>query len=429
MAKPGLLALVGTAAAALSLVAPAAVASTSARYGIQDGAYLSAGPQLEARLATLDELGAKLVRYMVNWRQIAPRKPLHAANPGDPAYDWRSTDRVLGALHAHRIDVLATLYRTPAWASRARRPRDVPASRSSLAAFAVALARRYPWVRRWEIWNEPNLNAFLIPVSPRLYVQRLLNPTYVALHALNPANRVAGGATSPRGTSTGLSPVAFMRGMRAARPRLDVYSHHPYPITRGESPFGFARDVCRFCRGVLTLANLPRLVREVKRDFGPKRIWLTEYGYQTNPPDPFGVSLRLQAEYLAEAALRVETSPLVDMLVQFMVQDEPQLNGWQSGLITAGGVAKPSFNSFRLPIVAAARRGRWTTIWGQVRPGTGAAHYQLQRRDTDRWRTVGPRALTNARGSYTRIVRAAKGTRFRIVWLPANVTSRAIVIH
>ena len=58
-----------------------------------------------------------------------------------------------------------------------------------------------------------------------------------------------------------------MRGMKAAHARLDAYSHHPYPVTRGERPFAFARGVCRYCTGVLTLANLPKLVAEVRRGY------------------------------------------------------------------------------------------------------------------------------------------------------------------
>ena len=52
------------------------------------------------------------------------------------------------------------------------------------------------------------------------------------------------------------------------------------------------------------MATVDRLVREVGRAFGRKRLWLTEYGYQTNPPDRYlGVSAALQARYLADAAL------------------------------------------------------------------------------------------------------------------------------
>ena len=52
------------------------------------------------------------------------------------------------------------------------------------------------------------------------------------------------------------------------------------------------------------MATIDRLLREVGMAFGRKRIWLTEYGYQTNPPDRLlGVSPALQARYVGEAAL------------------------------------------------------------------------------------------------------------------------------
>ena len=426
--KLAVLAAVCTAAVAL-LVPSVSSASPYVQFGVQDDAYLSAGPSLDSRLATLDRMGAKLVRYTVNWRQVAPKRPRKAVNPGDAAYDWASTDAVLKGLHKHRIAVLVPLFGTPGWANGGRKASGLPPSKWSHAAFATAVAQRYPWIRMWEVWNEPNLRSFLNPSSPVLYVQRLLNPTYAALHALNRANRVAGGATSPRPTPSGMSPVAFMRGMRAARPRLDAYSHHPYPVTRRERPNGFYGTTCRYCKGVLTLANLPLLLQEVRRDFGPKRIWLTEYGYQTNPPDRSGVSRSVQAQYLAEAALRAKSARFVDVLIHFMVRDEPRLAGWQSGLFTYAGVAKPSFNSFMLPIAQAARTGLRTTIWGQVRAGFGKREYRLQRLAGGRWVNVGRPALTDLRGSYTRVVRAARGTRFRALWLPSRTSSRTIVVH
>jgi hypothetical protein len=404
-------------------------ASPSTRYGIQDGAYFSAGPALETRLSTLDQLGTRLVRHMLSWREIAPTKPRHPALPGDPAYRWAATDQVLGALHAHGTTVLVTFYRVPSWANGGRSSSDVPNDKHALANFAVAVAKRYPWLRLWEVWNEPNFQSFLKPNSPRLYVQRMLNPTYRALHALNPSNRVAGGATAPLSTSSGISPLTFMRGMRKAHPLLDAYSHHPYPVTPGETPFGFAHGVCRFCKGVLTLANLPVLVREVRRDFGPKRIWLTESGWQTNPPDRAGVSPALQARYVAESALRARSTPLVDILIHFILRDEPRLGGWQSGLMWASGLPKPSFNSFMLPIAEPGRRGRRTTIWGQVRPGAGRRRYVLEHFTRGHWAAVGRPALTDGNGSYERVVNAAKGMRYRIAWLPTSTFSRALVIR
>ena len=424
------------AAAAVSLLLPVtSSASPYIRFGVQDDAYLVAGSSLETRLDTLDRMGAKLVRYTVNWRQIATKKPRRATNPGDSVYDWAQADAVLKGLHARKIDVIVTLYGAPAWANGGRRANGMPTSKYSLAAFALAFARRYPWVRLWEIWNEPNLRRFLSPNSPRLYVQRLLNPTYAVLKRERFSNRIAGGATSPRPTPSGLSPVAFMRGMRAAHAHLDAYSHHPYPVTRGERPYRFARNVCKYCKGVLTLANLPLLLKEVRRDFGPKRIWLTEYGYQTNPPDRFGVSRSVQAKYVAEAALRAKSARFVDVLIHFMVKDEPRLAGWQSGFFSAAGVVKPAFNSFMLPIVQSGRRGFRTTIWGQVRPGRGRRWYRLQRLSHGRWVSIGHPVRTNVFGSYTRVIRAPKGTRLRILYYPArvgfreHVSSRPIVVH
>jgi hypothetical protein len=230
-----------------------------------------------------------------------------------------------------------------------------------------------------------------------------------------------------------MSPVAFMTGMRLAHAHLDAYSHHPYPVTRGEKPYRFARNVCRYCKGVLTLANLPVLLKDVRRNFGPVRIWLTEYGYQTNPPDLSGVSRSVQAKYVAESSLRAKSARFVDVLIHFMVNDETRLSGWQSGFFSAAGLVKPAFNSFMLPIAQAGRVGLRTTVWGQVRPGFGKRLYRLQRLARGRWASIGHPVLTNGRGSYTRVVRVGKGTRLRILYLPGlgakPVSSRPIVVR
>src|SRR2546429_3088829 len=202
-------------AVALGLaLAGEAHAAPSVKFGIQDDAWLNAGP-LGPRLATLDRLGPDVVRYTLRWDQVARKRPQRAVNPRDKAYDWRTPDAVLQGLRKHHIAALVTLYGSPRWANGHHAPNFVPLTSGALASFAVAAAKRYPWVRMWEIWNEPNLRTFLRPNSPRLYVKRLLNPTYAALHALRRV-RVAGGATSPRPTPSGMGPVRFMRGMSAA---------------------------------------------------------------------------------------------------------------------------------------------------------------------------------------------------------------------
>jgi hypothetical protein len=420
--------LVTAAAGLLALAAPAASsASPTIRFGVDDDAVVATSLAAGTGIDPLDELGVRLVRVTVNWRAVAQRKPKHPLNPSDPAYDWTSTDTALRGLYHRRISVLVTLWGTPGWANGGFGANVMPLNKYSLAAFAGAVSKRYPWIRLWEVWNEPNQRVFLNPNSPRLYVQRLLNPTYVVLHNRNPANRVAGGSTTPRPTKSALGPVAFMSGMRAAHARLDAYSHHPYPVTRGETPFRFAPGVCRYCRGILTLATLPQLIKEVRRDFGPKRIWLTEYGYQTSADRPYGVSDNAQARYVADAALRVRQAPLVDILIQFLVQDEAK--GWQSGLITSVGTPKPAFYAYMLPLAEWSRRGAVTTVWGQVRPGTGAREYRLERYALGGWVPVGSWSLTNGRGSFERRIRVGRGTRLRVAMPGHTAVSPALRIR
>jgi hypothetical protein len=408
----GRVALVAVLASAVALAAAAAPAPASryARYGVQDDAWLLYGPgTLDGRLATLDDLGVQIVRLTVRWDQVAPTKPANQRDPFDAAYRWGPFEDALQGLRAHRIAALVTIWGAPPWANGGHPPNWLP--RYGLGNFAYAASKRWPWVRLWTIWNEPNTLRASHPVSPKLYTRRLLNPAYVLLHRASPANRVAGGVTSPRGTPSGMSPLRFMTLMRRDHARLDAYAHNPYPSSGLETPF---HAPCARC-GALTMARLPEIRRDVTRLFGPKPIWLTEYGYQTNPPDRlYGVSWPLQARYVGEAALRVWQQPRVAILVHYLVRDDPRLGGWQSGFFTSTGSAKPSYRAFGLPLAQVSRRGRRTVLRGQVRPGSGRRFYVLQRWNGHRWVHVGSGRRTDARGTFRRVIRARSGERLRI---------------
>ena len=94
----------------------------------------------------------------------------------------------------------------------------------------------------------------------------------------------------------------------------------------------------------VTLGNFDLLVKELTRLYGNMRIWVTEYGYQTNPPDRvYGVSLKNQATYMQQAWNKVAANPRVDVFIWFLLTDERRIDqGWQSGLYTVAGKAKPS---------------------------------------------------------------------------------------
>jgi hypothetical protein len=403
----------------LALLVPGgASASTHIQYGVQDDAWLLYGPESPAkRIQILQTLGVDIVRLTLRWDTVAKAVPGDASNPNDPAYNWDLYDPILQRLQAAHIPVLISLWGTPGWANEGRSPNYAPTAPTALASFATAAATRYPWITRWTVWNEPNVRLFLIPNSPKIYVTRLLNPAYRALKAANPRNLIAGGVTSPRKTPSGLSPIAWIRGMRAAHAFLDAYAQNPYPVRPHETP---TSGGCWRCTEV-TMATLPKLIAEVKRDFGMRtRIWLTEYGYNSKPPSKWlGVSNTLQARYVGDAALRAYLSARVDLLIHFLVRDEPNASKWTSGFYTSRGKVKPSFNAYALPLAQVSRRGSRTSIWGQVRARTGPQPYRLQQLRNGRWRWIGGTRLTTSAGFLRRTVTAAPGARLRI-WSPRD---------
>jgi hypothetical protein len=255
-------------------------------------------------------------------------------------------------------------------------------------------------------------------------VTRLLNPTYRALKEADARNLVAGGVTSPRQTPSGLSPIAWIRGMRSAHARLDAYGANPYPVRPLETP---SRGGCWRC-AEFTMATLPKLIAEVKRDFGSRtRIWLTEYGYNSKPPSRWlGVSNTLQALFIGEAALRAYLAPRVDLLIHFLVRDEPNGARWTSGVLTSRGRTKPSFSAYALPLAQVSRRGTRTTLWGQVRPRAGVQTYRLQQLGSGRWRWVGGVRSTTPAGYLRRVVTAGRGAKLRL-WSPRDRRYSAVV--
>jgi hypothetical protein len=167
------------------------------------------------------------------------------------------------------------------------------------------------------------------------------------------------------------------------------------------------------------MAKLPAIRADVTRYFGSKPLWLTEYGYQTNPPDHLlGVSYAKQAAYIGQAALRVWQQPGVTLLIQFLVRDEPSLGGWQSGLFTVGGTAKLSYHAFALPLAQVSRNGSRVVLWGQVRPGSGRRTYAIQRSTGGGWVDVGGTARTGPGGTFLRTVTLPRGARVRL-WAPS----------
>jgi hypothetical protein len=252
------------------------------------------------------------------------------------------------------------LWGTPSWSNGDQAPQIAPTDTNDFRAFAQAVAARYsgrfpgyPFVRFFGIWNESNLATFLRPqfgsggriVSPAVYA-RLAIAGYAGIKAGNPEALVAVGETSSNGrnrhvdglTDT-VAPGTFMQLMAKAAPRMrfDAWAQHPYPFPVNQAPTQLSRWPN------VTLSLLGRLGVELDRSFGRKgiSIWITEYGNETKPGEPKGVTEAQQARYLPQAIAIARKDPRVKMFIWFVFRDSPT-STWQSGLYRLDGTPKPA---------------------------------------------------------------------------------------
>ncbi len=345
-----------------------------------------------------------------------------------------------------------------------------------------------PRVDHWSIWNEPNFPAWLLPVwrankpktaarmvpaAPAHY-RRLVDSAYLGLDATgHGGDTILIGETAPRGVKNpkqlgkAMMPAEFARELfclkasyrpytgKAARLRgcpvtgaerarftsdhaglfrAQGWAHHPYSLDAGTWRVPTWRHPLR---DNVSIGSLDRLTRTLDRSTRAwtrssprKAIWMTEYGYQTTPPDPTaGVSPGRQGRLGAWGESLAYRNPRVASFAQFLLFDDKPLAGlaesdprrwvtWQSGLLTAEGQSKPHFDDFRLPLHVASR-GRMARVFGIFRPAVTdtALTAEIQFAPSGGpWRALRTVTVTNPRGYLDTRVRVPRAGRVRLVW-------------
>lgn len=396
-------------------------------------------------LAHLHALGVDTIRLTASWSDIAPlpdsaTKPsFDASNPAAyPPGGWARLDRAVAMAGRYDFELMIDIaFWAPRWATERA---STPASRQrhgvdagDFADFAEAVARRYsgtymrgrpasipffdrrrplPAVATFTIWNEPNDPGFMLPQwrkkgkrlwssSPHRY-RRMVAESYPRIKRAAPHARVLIGATTsraaarPRTVRSRMAPLRFMREMacvgRDLRPMRrrecrdfepipgDGWSHHPYSI--GLTPW--QRDPLTDNVRMADLGRMTSLLGRLNDRGRMKRrmdVWVTEYGYETSPPDPIQrFTPNHQARFLPEAELLAYFNPNVRSFAQFLLRDLPERQAstprlrwrdYQTGLQFADGTPKPAETAFRYPLVVRRAGPRAVWLWGLVRPGAG----------------------------------------------------------
>jgi hypothetical protein len=399
--------------------APALASHSQAMYFEASTQLLS--PSTRARtIGQLQHLGVKALRIEMSWADVAPASR-SAAKPAfkatDPsAYAWGTYGEAIAeAARLHWQVLLTVTSPVPRWATSNRKaPYITRPDGKDFQEFMTAVGLHFgSQVSLYSVWNEPNHPAFLLPqwnsngtpASPRIY-RGLFQAAYAGLQAAGQAHpHVLFGETAPTGYTTvnvrregsrallhDVAPLAFLRGalcLNASYHRaggcsmlqMSGYAHHAYTLPAGPYyAWPQADDV--------TIGSLSRLSRALdlaarqRAIPGGVPIYLTEFGVQSVPNRELGVSAATQAQFQAIDERIAWSNGRVAAFSQYLLRDDPLGGpagssvhggtvGFQTGLQYLSGKLKPLYFSFPVPLTI-TRSGRSYSLWGLVRPTTGA---------------------------------------------------------
>jgi len=472
----GLIVLLSVGAACLAL--PVTAGASSSQLSIfHDEPVLRGFSEQDAddAMAEVEYLGADMVRTFVSWRDVAPQvsspvmpEGFDPGNPDSPGYEWGNYDAFVDRAERHGLQVyFAISPPLPNWASD--EPSGCPhaiAGRRELgqscywkpstrqfAQFVKAVARRYAGrVSLYSLWNEPNLEHYLFPqlkrtrfgvvdVAAKRYRSLWLRG-WRAIARYDPPmrNKVLFGETAAISSPVDTLRAALcldpdgrpfrgrMRALQGCQQprRLPVggFAHHPY----GQFASGgvFKRSGSD---DSITMSYLGRL-RDVidgaarRGRIPPARgIYLSEFGFQSKPPDRFsGLSLGGQARALNEAERLFYKDSRVRSVTQFQLYDAPEPKTqdiFNTGLRFIGGALKPSWKAYRMPFTVERIEPGVVEVWGHVRPGDGRVRAVVTaNRRTGGRQVLVRRVRTNPSGFFQIRVRRgdAEQLRYLLAW-------------
>jgi hypothetical protein len=327
-------------------------------------------PNGSSAFPTYHHLGVQVLELQLVWSSTAPTRPGEPTNPLDPAYRWPpEIEQAISQAARWGIKIALLVKGTPGWANGGLDSTWAPSNPADYANFMQAASRRYPTVRYWMIWGEPNGPNFNpmpanSPVGPKRYAL-LLDAAYGALKAVTSSNVVIGGMTWTAGP---VRPPDFIRWMRlpdGAPPRLDYYGQNPYstrfPKLEGP-PFELAEGV-HLKRGAKPPRSKLRDINDIEtlhnelavayrhRPGGTPKLWLSEFSISTDSPNyafAYFVSRPVQALWVTAAFKLVDSAPYVAGFGWYELLDQPASvpGHLTEGLLTAEGTPKPSFNAY-----------------------------------------------------------------------------------
>ena len=273
-------------------LAPHASAAPRAFYGV-----ITANDPDSTEIARMGAGNVGTLRINFVWGAVQPSE--------SSSYDWSHYDAIIGPAAQQGIQVLPTVYSSPAWAAQKTNYPPDAAHRAAFKAFVQAAAARYgangtfwsenPGIPRmpvtdWQLWNEVNSPSFWYPKPNAKQYVGLLRVFHDGIKAGDPSAHVvlAGLFRTPQ-IKHGIDLDRYLPGIyrRKAKGLFDAVAVHPYATTPKDA------------------LSAVKETRKIMNRFKDRRtpIWITEIGWSTggNPPTALTVSPQRQANYLRTA--------------------------------------------------------------------------------------------------------------------------------
>ena len=441
------------------------------------------------------DAGAGIVRINVPWVTYGgPAKPMNPADPNTyntAPNDLSDIDNAVRDARAHGLDVMLVPNGAPPWAEGLGKPADAQAGSwrpnpADYADFIRALALRYsgsftppgqqalPPVQAIEVWNEPNTSGAISPqfegktdVAASIY-RDLLNAAYDAVQQTNPRIQVITGGTDPYGDPPGgpyppgiqrVRPVTFWQDVLCVQPvkskkkkgskkpakvkyvrtggcsgpvKFDALAHHPIDNT-GKGPLAHGPNIAD--ASTPDLGRITQVLRGAEKAgttlAGRHPVWVTEFWWDSKPPNPSGAPLVTQARWI-EQSLYFFWKAGASVAINFVVGDtavRPNVHaGFQGGVYFQDGRPKPSLTAFQFPFVTSRINRSTLEAWGKA-PEAGKV---LIQRKQGGWKTI--KRLSVGKGSVfdtrlklpgKQLLRAKLGSRTSITWKQAASAGKA----
>ena len=324
-------------------------------------------------------------------------------------------------------------------------PLPVPGMGSGDATAAQATPA-IPRVVLYSVWNEPNLKSWLspqrakgAPASPAIY-RRLL---YAAADGLGQSGHgddelLLGELLPYVGTgrgSTRTRPLAFLRELACVKRNFRAYrgkaakkrgcagkfrklpgtglAFHPYTLGGGPSVPVRNRDDA----SIATLSRVTKTLDRLRGRLAAGRgmpLWITEFGFQTRPPDRYATPLRKVPGFMAQSERIAFGNKRVASFSQYPLVDDRARGGFQSGLRFANGKAKPRvYNAFRHTIYVRRLSGSRVEVFGAERAASsGDVTIESKRGKKGKWRSAATVAVNSA-GYFRRTLKGSRSTSYR----------------